>query len=353
VLEALGGYVLARAYVRNYAQFTFVVRTYFILVLVVGAFAIFETFFGIKFIHALASMVLENPQVLKGEPGRLGLDRAMSTFDHPIHYGAFCATSLGLVLYTYYGYHRQRIMAAAIVFAAFCAVSTAPLLACALAVAFMFCERWSRPISNRVAILISLAAIGYATLSVLSNRSVVEVLISLVALDQWTAYYRLLIWQFALGNIANNPLFGIGIDTWTRPDWMPVSVDSFWLVIAMAGGLPTTIFLGLALLLLLRRVHTHRPLAETQERWQARLGWTVAVLALVFQAFTVHYWGSMNSFFFFVLGLGAWMTDSMAGLKAVERSVVSPGRPRMLERRSVLNASAHRRPVPSTLSNRA
>jgi hypothetical protein len=346
VLEALGGYILARAYVRNYAQFAFVVWTYFVLVLVVAAIAIPETFFGIKLIHPLASSLFGAPPIpVMGEPGRLGLERAMSTFDHPILYGAFCSTSLGLVFYAYYGQQKRWIMAAAIVFATFCAVSTAPLLACAMAAAFICCERWSRHIHHRVAIMALLATTGYAILAVSTNRTVVEVVVSFIALDPWTAYYRTLIWQFASENIANNPLFGIGLNTWARPGWMTGSVDSFWLVTALTGGLPTITLVVLAVLLPLWRVHVllrelaHRGLTETPERWKARMGWTVAVLALSLQAFTVHYWDTLNSLFFFILGLGTWMTDSLAGLKPTEKSPVAKRRPRALERRSALSPS--------------
>jgi hypothetical protein len=46
-----------------------------------------------------------------------------------------------------------------------------------------------------------------------------------------------------------------------------------------------------------------------EEERRARLGWTAAVLALCMQACTVHYWGAMHSFFYFMLGLGAWMVS--------------------------------------------
>ena len=315
VLEAAGGYLLARAYIRNYAQFANAVRTYFVCVLVAAAFAFPEAFLKIKFVHGLASSLTGNPDIaVTSEAGRLGLERATSTFDHPILYGVFCATSLGLVWYLYHGRKERWLMAAIIAFATFCSVSSASLLAYAMAVAFIAWERYTRGINNRAAITLTCGAILYAVLEVFSNRTAVEVLIGFIVLDSWTAYYRVLIWHNALIDLANHPMFGAALNAWTRPAWMTGSVDSFWLVTALAGGLPTVSCVALAVVLLLTKVHRATGLRETRERWQARYGWTAAVLALCFQAFTVHYWGSMHSLFFFILGMGAWMSDSRNGL---------------------------------------
>jgi hypothetical protein len=91
--------------------------------------------------------------------------------------------------------------------------------------------------------------------------------------------------------------------------------------------MPTISFLTIGILLMLWRVHTMR-IPETDERRRARFGWTVALLALCLQAFTVHYWGAMNSFFFFVLGLGAWISDSRNGL--APEAVAEPRTKRVL-----------------------
>ena len=318
-LEALGGYLIARAYIRSYRQFARTVGLYFLLVLIVAAVAIPETFFGLRFVHPLASLLTGVVPHDIPEAGRLGLERAASTFDHPILYGVFCATSFGLAWYVWQSRRDIWIKLAAITFATFCAVSSAALLAIAVAVALIVWERWTRPFKQRVAISLAILAAVYAVLELASNRSVVEVLTGFIALDPWTAYYRVLIWENAFVDLARSPLFGAALGAWTHPQWMTASVDSFWLVMALSAGLPAVAMIAGMILIMLRRVH--RPLAasESKERWAARLGWTVAVLALCLQAFTVHYWGSMNSFFFFILGMGAWMTDATSASKALAR----------------------------------
>jgi hypothetical protein len=169
------------------------------------------------------------------------------------------------------------------------------------------------------------------------------VLLPFISLDPWTAYYRLYIWEYATMNIAEHPIFGLGLNDWVRPDWMPTSVDSFWLTIMLLGGVPTLVFLVVGMILLMVRVHARQANTETRERWQARFGWTAAVLALCMQAFTVHYWGAMHSVFFFVLGLGAWLTDGEA--RGYARSIAKPKdrRGQVIGARSGSVARLHRR----------
>jgi hypothetical protein len=316
LLESLGGYLLARAYVRSYAQFAFAVRTYFAFVMVAAAIAVPETFFRIQFVHDLAASISGLPKAVIGsEAGRLGLARANSSFDHPILYGVFCASSVGLVWYLYSGRPVRWVKALAIAAATLCAVSSAPLLAYFMIVGFIVWEAWTRTIGPRVAITLGLVLAFFLMAEVASNRTAIEVFIGMVALDAWTAYYRVLIYTNASIDLVNSPWFGVALNKWTRPSWMTGSVDSFWLNIALMGGLPAVTMMAGAMLLLLVSVHRRRAAGETRERWQARFGWTATMLAFWLQAFTVHYWGAMNSLFFFLLGVGAWLTDSSRGLQ--------------------------------------
>jgi hypothetical protein len=337
-VEAVGGYLIARAYIRNYRQFAKAVGFYFFFLLIVAAIAIPETFFAVRFVHPMAAQLTGSVTTKMVEAGRMGLERASSSFDHPILYGVFCASSFGLVWHIYGARRDIWIRVAAIVFAAFCAVSSAALLAIAVGATIIAWERWTRPFRQRTAITLALMAVAYLTLELLSNRTMVEVLIGFVALDPWTAYYRVLIWQNAFVDLVRSPLVGVAFDAWTRPAWMTTSVDSFWLVIALSAGLPTIAMIATMIVLLLRRVHASAAAGETQERRAARFGWTVAVLALCFQAFTVHYWGSMNSFFFFILGMGAWLTDSASDRKSPEKSAGEAARaePLLLRRGTIL-----------------
>ena len=209
------------------------------------------------------------------------------------------------------------MIAALVVGATFLSVSSAPLLACIFTAAFILWERYTRGVPNRAVMTMAIFAIGYVIVGSLSSRSPIEVLLPFLSLDAWTAYYRILIWQYAMINIEDNPIFGLGLNIWVRPSWMPELVDCLWLTLMLFGGIPTLVFLVGAMVMLFRRVHGQQAGTETPERRQARFGWMAAVLALCLQAFTVHYWGGMHSLFFFVLGLGAWLTDATGQAKSV------------------------------------
>ena len=314
-LEAAGGYLLARVYVRNFAQFSFAVHIYFLFVVIAGVIALPETMTGMKLIPGLGPPV-------GLDTGRFGLHRGNSGFDHPILFGAFSSTVLGLVWYLYSDRPVRWIMVAVVVGVTFLALSSAPLLACMLTAAVIVWEKYTRTIANRVAITLSVIAAAYIVVGGFSNRSPIAVLLPFISLDPWTAYYRLYIWEHAMLNITEHPIFGIGLNDWVRPAWMPTSVDSLWLTLMLLGGVPTLVFLAIGMILLTIRVHARGTDAETRERWKARFGWTTAVLALCMQAFTVHYWGAMYAVFFFVLGLGAWLTDGEA-----PQSVTPPAKP--------------------------
>ena len=334
-LEAIGGYLLARVYVRNFTQFSFAVRTYLLFVVIAGVIALPETLTGMKLVPGLGPPV-------GYDTGRFGLHRGNSGFDHPILFGAFSSTVLGLVWFLYSDRPVRWIMVAVVVGVTFLALSSAPLLACMLAAVVILWEKYTRTIANRVAITLSIIAAAYVVVGGFSNRSPIAVLLPFISLDPWTAYYRLYIWEYAMMNITEHPIFGIGLNDWVRPAWMPTSVDSLWLTIMLLGGVPTLVFLVLGMGVLMVRVHARSTDIETRERWKARFGWTAAVLALCMQAFTVHYWGAMHGVFFFVLGLGAWLTDGEA--REAARSTVKPqGRRGVVAARSGSIARLHRR----------
>jgi len=319
--------------VRTPSQFGRTVRWYIWLVAIVGTLAIPEALFDWRMFAFLDTTAPNHfaPSTDEDNYIRFGLHRAAVTFDHPILYGVFCATSFGLAWYVYINNQVRWIVLLIIFFSTFFSVSSAPLLACALTGAFIACEKLTRRFVYRTAIALSIIVAVIILLDIAANRSPIAVILPFVSLNHWTAYYRLLIWENATTNILNSPIFGIGLNDWVRPDWMPPSVDSFWLLVALTGGIPAITALVVAVVHLLARVHVRRGFVEAKERWQTRFGWTVAVLAVCVQGLTVHYWGAMHSFFFFVLGLGAWMSDSKEGLApraALERSTKARGHQR-------------------------
>ena len=87
-----------------------------------------------------------------------------------------------------------------------------------------------------------------------SNRAPLVVLISYITFSTSTAYNRILIWRYGTDDVMGSPLFGIGLNDWSRPIWMGSSVDNFWLLWAMRYGLVGFLLLAIPILLILYKV---------------------------------------------------------------------------------------------------
>ena len=123
----------------------------------------------------------------------------------------------------------------------FTSLSSAPLLAAAVQIGII---GWGWITRNAWWVLIGMVVLGYLVIDLLSNRSPVQVLISYLTFNSGTAYWRLHIWTYGSAEVWRHPLFGIGLNDWTRPDWMgTASVDNFWLLTTMRYGLPAFLLL--------------------------------------------------------------------------------------------------------------
>jgi hypothetical protein len=124
-----------------------------------------------------------------------------------------------------------------------------------------------------------------------------------------SGYYRLFIWEYGSAAVLSNPIFGIDLGTWQKASFMSFSIDNFWLLMAMQSGLPMAGALVLGVGLLLASVHRFHAGSRLPGQQSARFAWTTALVVLSMQGATVHYWGQLYMFFFYLVGLGAWMAD--------------------------------------------
>ena len=81
-LHSVGGYLVARAYIRSLASFVAALRLLAWAVIVSSLIALPEMRLGRHLAHELMQALTEQ---------RFGLTRAYGTFDQPIHLGTFCA----------------------------------------------------------------------------------------------------------------------------------------------------------------------------------------------------------------------------------------------------------------------
>lgn len=309
VLESAGAYFVARAFIRDERQFRATLAVLMVAVTIALMLALPEMLLGQHFTHD-ALQVLTGYVLPRLVETRMGLTRAYAMFDHPIHLGSFCASLLALAWYTSRTTSQRLGRAALIIVATLTAISSAPLLCLALQVIMMLWERTTRRVAGRLLITLAIIAGLYIGASLVMTRSPAALIATGFTIDSWTGYYRLLIWDYGLDNVWSNPWIGIGLAEWERPQWMAAStVDAFWLLIAMRAGIPAFVLLVAAALAL--AVVAGRRGCRSKDVHLRRItrGWVMSLVALSLLACTVHFWNVTHAYFFFFLGMGAWLAD--------------------------------------------
>jgi hypothetical protein len=156
-------------------------------------------------------------------------------------------------------------------------------------------------------LLWALVAAMYMFISMVSNQTVFEFLLTHFSFDQASAYYRVLIWHFGSGSALNHPLFGVGFNRWDRPDWMPGSIDMFWLYHAVLFGIPAGIFMIMSFLTMVFSVGFRKDLDASLIRY--RTAFLIAMTGYFLVGWTVHFWNATYVLFLFLLGSGGWLVD--------------------------------------------
>jgi len=310
IVETCGAYFLARTCVRSAGDFYRVAKLLFWIVMFLMPFALAETVSGHNFLLELSRMILPG-QEDHGMPPRAGLWRVQGPFDHPILFGVFCGASIGVV---YLVFARKRAlpiriaMAGMMMLTASLSLSSGPITA---VVAQMLLLGWNwllRANPLRWRILWILLALAYLAIDLASNQSVMEFFISHFAFDKQTAYFRLIIWHYGTGSVAAYPWFGVGFGEWLRPDWMPYSIDMFWLLWAIRNGLPAAILMFCAFLAATLRVAFTRGLDDLHQLY--RTAYLISMTGLFLVGWTVHFWNATSVLFMFLLGSGMWLIDA-------------------------------------------
>ena len=308
-LESLGSYLVARVWIRNADQFLAALRVMAAAILVAGLIALPETLFGQIFTHDILKTLTGYAHPVAVET-RLHLTRAYGTFDHPIHYGTFCAALLAMFWYSEKRSNTRYQRVAIIAGATILGLSSAPILCLGLQAMMLVWEHQTRHIKSRTGISLAILAGLYIGASFVMTRSPINFIATGMTLDPWTGYYRLQIWENGLNNVYGDPWTGIGLKDWVRPWWMvSPTVDAYWLVTLMREGVPAFLLLVSGIVLLARSV-TRRGMKspDFQVRRLAR-GWMMSLIALCLVGTTVHFWNVLHAFLFFFLGLAGWMAD--------------------------------------------
>ena len=327
-VEFLGAYLLGRAFIQDKDSFAALIKLLVGLIAICIPLVLVETLTGTSILLTLADAVpgMTAPQDLSIEK-RLGLERVQLSFEHPIHWGLFCTMGVALCLsglQTFITRRTRNLLTFLICFSGFLSLSSAAILGVCLQLALISWAKVFDRLSWKWLLLFGAGAVCYGVVDLLSNRTPMQVFMSYATFSAHSAYWRSTIFQWGMVNVWENPVFGIGLNDWVRPVWMLTpSIDNFWLLTAMRYGIPAFLLLAAGYLWAIWAIAC-RSFPKGSAIWSIRRGWVICFAGLSFALTTVHVWGTIHAFVFFLFGSGMWL------LRA-EQKVSVVGGPRQAE----------------------
>lgn len=313
-VEFLGGYALARAYIRTPAAFVALIRAVVLLIFIALPFAFYEAKTGSSLILTWLSKLPGFWTVAEVNiEKRMGLNRVQVYFAHPIHFGLFCSSVLSLTFVAMRGIlsdGARYLASMAVCVCVFLSLSSGALLAALLQMELVLWAYLMRRNEARWKILLAIFAVIYVVIDLGSNRTPLKVFMTYATFSTHNAYYRSIIFEWGMINVWANPIFGLGLRNWIRPHYMRSgSMDNFWLVMAVRYGIPGFLTIALGYADAIYRVG-RRKLTPGTHVSNMRIAWMFTFIGLCFTLMTVHIWTSVYSYVFFLLGAGMWMAST-------------------------------------------
>ncbi|MEI4233981.1 O-antigen ligase family protein [Roseovarius sp. D22-M7] len=309
-VEFLGAYLIGRILVQNAETFAKLSRLIVLLILFTVPFAMIEAFTGRSLLIDLFKTVPGvNAVSYAVSEARFGLNRAQVLFDHPIHYGLFCSIAMSLAfvaLKDHTSPTKRYVSSSVVMIGGFFSLSSGALLAIVLQLFLVVWATLFDKIRWRWWLLFGLMCFAYILVDILSNRSPVLAVLSRLAFSEHNLYIRTFIFDYGMDNVLGNPIFGIGLNDWARPHWLPPSIDNFWLVMAVRYGITGFLFLAAGYIYGLVKIMA-RDFDADRSLFNFRRAWVFTFIGLSFTLATVHVWTSIYSFVFFMFGAGMWL----------------------------------------------
>ncbi|MCR6502416.1 O-antigen ligase domain-containing protein [Shinella sp. CPCC 101442] len=307
-IETMGPYLLARCYIRSAEDYYRVTRLFYRVILFLMPFAFFEALTGENILlDLMRHMLTTHPNL---HDTRWGLRRVQSVVEHPILFGVICGAMLGPV-YCVLGYAKtapkRYAKAAVIATTTFLSMSSGPISGLFAQIVLIAWDKILVRIKARWKLLWAGLGAGYVVVATMSNQSVFEFFITHFSFSPENAYYRVLIWNFGTGSVMNHPLFGTTMMGWDRPDWMPPSIDMFWLYQAIIYGIPAAALMLLTFLAIFVAVAIRK--IDDVKLAAYRMGFLASLTGFFLVGWTVHFWNATYVIFIFSLGAGVWLLD--------------------------------------------
>lgn len=331
-VETAGAYLVARCFIRDADSFREAIRLLFVVVVILLPIAISEAMTNRNLLLEALSSIVPVPPIAEKEL-RWGLRRVQAVFEHPILFGVVCGSITAMVHLTL-GYGEKAgkrwLMTGLVATTAFLSLSAGPITALA-AQGLLLAWNWLlRRYELRWWLLGAVLSSIWLLISLVANRSVPNIFLTYFSFDVDSAYHRILIWTFGSQSALNHPFFGVGLNRWDRPSWMPNSIDMFWLFQAVQYGIPGAILMLLTFLLPIVTIGLSHSRDDRVVSY--RTGYMIAMYSLFLVGWTVHFWNATYVLFIFLVAAGLWILDVPHG--ETQASAMLPRSKRRTDRKT-------------------
>jgi hypothetical protein len=253
--------------------------------------------------------------VLEPDYYRFGLLRASGPIENAILLATVCSAAFLVALSVPIRLRRFVIVASAL--GAIFAFSSAAIQAVVMGCGLLMYSKIPVRIPFRWSALVWIGAAGVLSLFLVVDEPV-RLVIRHLTFDEQSGYYRYMTWNMVIDAVAQSPWYGIGFGPFPE-DYIPHTVDSLWLVLAIQSGVPGSILVALSMVgsasLPTRGPSVNLTMADS--KLGTALG--IVIFLLAFLGFTVHFWGTTWIFVGLIAGLRAHLGE--LGRLDVERSL--------------------------------
>jgi hypothetical protein len=303
-LDFLGGYLISRAYCFGRPALDTFIRVLKIFAVIVIILAMADTISGRPIVHE--TIVPWDKTWLEGQM-RNGWVRAMSTFDHPILFGVFCALTAAILLYWEKTLLRRSVAAGLCFLGCILSLSSAALMAFSIIlIAFTYDQLLRRYSWRWSAFWIIMGMLIFVVFVVAAHP--LNWVLSHLTLDPQTGYFRMLIWDTALTYIAQSPVIGYAYHSLNNVI-LDNSVDSIWLVLSLRFGVPMLVLFFLTNVAAFFPSQRNFKGTGDVHMDQMRRAFTLVLLMFMFTGLTVHFWKYMLMFWGLCLGIRASLRE--------------------------------------------
>ena len=301
-IEIYGGYLAGRLLIRGPQDYRRFMKIYFVLLMILAPFAIYELFtFRMPISEFFGQFLPASPKNLKSE--RFGLSRAQVVFTHAILFGLFCSIAVANVYYLNRNRPGKMLTHLFLVIGVtFTCLSSGPFLSVGAQIGMVL---WGKITKNRWQLLLGLVVASYVIIEILSNRGPIIILIETITFDPWTGWTRVYVWRYGMASVMNNPILGVGLNGWPKPYWLTTSVDNFWLLTTIRYGIPSFILLVSGLAVHVWRIIKVKNLSTDENN--VRTGYIISLIGTFLTLATVHAWEAIAVFIMFYIGAGSFL----------------------------------------------